>query len=223
MNGLPRHMPKIRVRTLIVAALLATSVLGVRGQTRRAHLSDDLLAHAAKRTKEQARVIVHGTTADLDALAARRGLQIVRRLPDAVVVLANSAELTELAADAGVEKLSGDVRVRTWMSVSNKSTAADQTRAGKPGLLGVGAIPAVTGNNIGVAVVDSGVTAHNALLGRIAANVSFVTGDPSVADGFGHGTHVAGIIAGQSGPAAAVTPLYTGGIAPGAKIINVRV
>src|SRR5262249_19778604 len=37
---------------------------------------------------------------------------------------------------------------------------------------------------------------------------------------FGHGTHVAGIIAGAN---TKTTPLFTGGIAPGANLINVRV
>jgi len=52
------------------------------------------------------------------------------------------------------------------------------------------------------------------------ASVSFVPGDPSTNDAFGHGTHIAGIIAGQK---TSVTPLYDGGIAPGAHLINVRV
>jgi len=222
MSGLSTHMSNIRFRTAILAALFASSILGVRGtaEPRRAHLSSDLVAHVAKHTKERARVIVRGTSADLEAVAARRGLQIVRYLPGGVVVLANSAEMTELAAEAGVDNLSGDVRVRTSMSISNKSTAADQTRAGKPGLLGIGAIPAVTGLNIGVAVIDSGISAHTALTGKVAANVSFITGDPSVSDAYGHGTHVAGIIAGS---ATNVTSLYTGGIAPDVKLVNLRV
>ena len=40
---------------------------------------------------------------------------------------------------------------------------------------------------------------------------------------FGHGTHVAGAIAGAASAAKASRSLYTGGIAPGAKLINVRV
>jgi subtilisin family serine protease len=61
------------------------------------------------------------------------------------------------------------------------------------------------------------------LSNKVVANVSFVPGDPVVTDGFGHGTHVAGIVAGNGGPAAAVTSSYNGGIAPGVKLVNVRV
>jgi len=197
--------------------------LGLHGanEPRRALLSGDLIAHVAKHTKARTRVIVQGSHADLEALAARRRLQIVRHFTGGAVLLADSAEVNELASEAGIESLSGDLRVRTSMSVSNKSTAADQTRAGKPGLLGIGGIPAVTGKDIGVAVIDSGISAHTALTGKIAYSQSFVDGDPSVSDAYGHGTHVAGIIAGS---ATSVTSLYTGGIAPGVtKLVNLRV
>ena len=42
-------------------------------------------------------------------------------------------------------------------------------------------------------------------------------------DRFGHGTHIAGIVAGQGSAATAVTDRYQGGIAPGAHLINVKV
>jgi serine protease AprX len=168
-------------------------------------------------------VIVRGTDAELDALAYRHKLQILRRLEGAAVMFANSEEVSKLAADASVDLLSGDSEVRTSMSVSVKATAADQVWAGKSGLLGIGAIAGVNGSGIGVAVVDSGISAHSALTNKVVANVSFVTGDSSVNDAFGHGTHIAGIIAGSANAAASVTPLYTGGVAPGVKLINVRV
>jgi serine protease AprX len=57
----------------------------------------------------------------------------------------------------------------------------------------------------------------------VIANVSLVSGDPQVTDAFGHGTHIAGIIAGSASAASGVTNLYTGGIAPGARLVNVRV
>jgi len=212
-------------KTALCVALVATSALGLRGSPaeHRAFLSGDLVAHQARHTGARARVIVQGDDATLEAVARRHHLQILRRLNGAAVLAANSAELSELATDAAVDHLSGDLPVSNWMSVSNKSTAADQVRAGAPGLPGITAVPGVTGQGIGVAVLDSGVSSHNALSNKVSANVSFVTGDPAVTDAFGHGTHVAGIIAGTASAAAYVTPLYTGGIAPNAKIINVRV
>jgi len=205
--------------------LIAGSVLTLTGsaQGHRARLSNELLSHEARRTSGRVRVIVHGTPDETSALAARHHLSLVRQLGDTAVVTVNSTELTELAADAGVDHLSGDLRVHLQMSVSNISTAADKVRAGKPGLLlGIGGIPGVTGQGIGVAVIDSGVSPHKALT-NVVANVSFVTGDSSTADEFGHGTHVAGIVGGNAAAASKVTSLYTGGIAPGVQIINVRV
>ena len=70
-----------------------------------------------------------------------------------------------------------------------------------------------TGAGVGVAVVDSGVSPHPELAARIVAQGNFTTdpGDGTV-DGTGHGTSVAGIIAGSSG-----------GVAPQANIWAVKV
>ena len=74
-----------------------------------------------------------------------------------------------------------------------------------------------------VAVVDSGISAHPALTGKVIASVSKVSGDPSTADAHGHGTHIAGIIAGNNTASKYVTSLYRGGIAPDVRLVNVRV
>src|SRR5581483_4810480 len=191
-------MTKFRLRTALALVCCLVSVT-LRGSAdpHRASLSADLIRHLARHTAVQTRVIVPGTDAQVDALAAAHHLTIVRRLPGAAVVLASSDELADLAADAGVAHLSGDAPVHVGMAVSAQATAADQARAGTSGFLGLGGLSAVTGKGITVAVVDSGInTQHTALANKVVANVSFVTGDPSTADAFGHGTHVAGIIAG---------------------------
>ncbi|HEY1939306.1 MAG TPA: S8 family serine peptidase [Candidatus Angelobacter sp.] len=88
-----------------------------------------------------------------------------------------------------------------------------------------------TGVGIGVALIDSGVNAHPDLFttslfpsSRVVYNQSFVPGTSSAADQYGHGTHVAGLIAGDG--IASTGPIYSNtfkGIAPGAKIVNLRV
>jgi subtilisin family serine protease len=217
-------------RNVVVFALFVGSALGLRGSAgeHRAHLSDDLLGHRALHTTERTRVIVHGDAETVDALAARHHVTVLNRLPGGAVLAANSAEVAELAADSSIDHLSGDPLMTTSMLVSNKSTAADQVWAGVPGLFGIGAIKGVNGQGIGVAVIDSGISAHAALLNaalqtKVVANVSLIADDPSVADAFGHGTHVAGIIAGNNTAAKTVTGLYTGGIAPGVQLVNIRV
>jgi subtilisin family serine protease len=222
-----RHLLSVKTFrfSVAVAAMVAFSSLGLLGANndRRAHLSADLTSHQARKTTERKRVIVHGTARELDLLASRHRLQVVKRMHGSAVVLANSAELTELSRDGTVDHLSGDLPVHSSTVVSDASTAADQTRAGKALLLGLLGIPGVDGQGIGVAVVDSGLAPHSALAQRVVANVSFVTGDPQTTDAFGHGTHVAGIIAGNPAPANGLTPEYAGGIAPRAKLVNVRV
>ena len=212
-----------KLKFAVIAVLVAASALTLRGSNaeHRAHLSRDLVSHVTRHVKARTRVIARGSDAQLDDIARRHHLQIVRRFEGGAVFAANAEELTRLAGESQVDNLSGDLPVRNTMTISNQSTAADQVRAGYSGLLlGLGAIPAVTGKGIGIAVVDSGIAAHSALAGRVVANVSFVNGDSSTNDDFGHGTHVAGIIAGVN---TKTTSLYNGGIAPGANLINVRV
>jgi serine protease AprX len=88
-----------------------------------------------------------------------------------------------------------------------------------------------TGAGIGVALIDSGVNAHPDLFttsllptSRVVYSQSFVAGDTSTADAYGHGTHIAGLIAGNgissSGPIFSET---FKGIAPKVNIVNLRV
>ncbi|HZS28232.1 MAG TPA: S8 family serine peptidase [Candidatus Angelobacter sp.] len=87
-----------------------------------------------------------------------------------------------------------------------------------------------TGSGIGVALIDSGVNSHpdlnNGLLpfSRVVYNQSFVPGDSKTTDAYGHGTHIAGLIAGDG--LSSTGPLFSQtfkGIAPNAQIVNLRV
>jgi serine protease AprX len=85
------------------------------------------------------------------------------------------------------------------------------------------------GTGVGVAVIDSGVFNHDDLqkssgLGsRIVYSESFIPGDSSTNDAYGHGTHVAGIVAGNGRDSQSGYPAQYTGVAPNANIINLRV
>lgn len=87
-------------------------------------------------------------------------------------------------------------------------------------LMNLGTLPAgLTGKGVKVAVLDSGVDAANpALQGQLDGNRDFLHGVSTPEDCFGHGTAVAGIIAGLDKKGTNFR-----GIAPGAKIISARV
>jgi serine protease AprX len=87
-----------------------------------------------------------------------------------------------------------------------------------------------TGAGIGVALIDSGVNTHPDLftgllpLSRVVYNQNFVQGSSTTGDAYGHGTHIAGLIAGDG--LSSTGPLFSQtftGIAPNAKIVNLRV
>ncbi len=79
----------------------------------------------------------------------------------------------------------------------------------------------IDGRGVTVAVLDSGIAAVHDLTvpsNRIIASVD-LTPSPASGDPGGHGTHVAGIVAGNGADSAQAWM----GIAPGAKLVNVRV
>ncbi len=129
-------------------------------------------------------------------------------------------EITELSRQPGTKKIYLDRTVSlpeplTHPDLSllpednrNQLTAADAAQA-----------RGFDGSGVTIAVIDTGIDKnHPDLLGKVAAEISFVQGE-SPADGHGHGTHVASTIAGSG---AASNGRYKG-IAPGARLLNVKV
>jgi serine protease AprX len=80
----------------------------------------------------------------------------------------------------------------------------------------LGGAAADGGAGITVAVVDTGIASVGDLTGRVS-HISVVPGAPG--DGFGHGTFIAGLIAGSGASSAG----RYAGIAPAAKLLDVRV
>ena len=84
------------------------------------------------------------------------------------------------------------------------------------------------GTGVGIAVIDSGIYNHpdlnspNSSHSRIVYRQSFIGG--SLLDDFGHGTHVAGIAAGNGSQSSKPGSFYTiKGVAPNANLIDLRV
>jgi serine protease AprX len=179
-----------------------------------ARLSADLSDHLAVGS-QSIRVIVHGTRAEVDALAARYNLQIAKYLQSGAVFLVNAGQLEAMRQDDTQDHLSGDIKIRSSVAAADaESIGADQVWAGSDDAR------AQSGRGISVAVIDSGINVrHNALRGRVLVTRDFTGGDGL--DHYGHGTHVAAIIAGQVGRTADARDYR--GIAPGAYLLNLRV
>jgi serine protease AprX len=188
-------------------------------------VSTDLAAHA--HGSHRHRVIVQAGDSGLGGL--RRGVHgLLRRdlaSGGAVALEVTDAELDALQRNPLYAHISGDLPVVADMAVTNKVTGAATVWQGTPGLLGLlGGTPGYTGAGVGVAVLDSGIAAHTALDNRVVARVNLVSDEPGVTgDPFGHGTHVAGIIGGNTSAAKYVTQAFAGGSAPSVRLIDVRV
>src|SRR5438445_680916 len=86
------------------------------------------------------------------------------------------------------------------------------------------------GTGVGVAVIDSGVNTINDLGApatshtRVVYSANFDTSSSTTSDSYGHGTHVAGIIAGNAASSSCGNcDVPIRGIAPNANIVNLRV
>jgi serine protease AprX len=189
---------------------------------RRPSLSTDLADHP--RGAHTHRIIVQAPDAGLTPL--KRGLtgRLRRALRSAVAIEVDDAQLEALKKNPNFAHVSGDLPVVADMAITNKVTAAATVWQGTPGLLGLFSTAGHTGAGVGVAVLDSGIATHTALDSRVVARVNFVSDEPNVVgDPFGHGTHIAGTIAGNRSAAQYVTSAFAGGTAPAVKLIDVRV
>ena len=150
------------------------------------------------------------------------GGTILNQLPivNGVVALLDHNGIVALSNQSNVVYISKDRALAPFLS--NAAAAVNAPAAWKSGYTGVG---------IGVALIDSGVNSHPDLnstgllpLSRVVYNQSFVPGNSSAADQYGHGTHIAGLIAGDglSSTGFIYSKTFTG-IAPGANIVNLRV
>lgn len=120
--------------------------------------------------------------------------------------------IQELLDNEAVGKLFYDRPVKALLDIAGKFTGA----------LDVHMEEGLTGDGIGIAVIDTGIHPHDDLAqpeARIDAFVDFVNGESEPYDDQGHGTHCAGDAAGNGHLSEG---LYTAP-APGARLIGVKV
>ena len=175
---------------------------------------DATLAARATAPRGVSRVII--TTADGTNVAAvirKAGGIVGRRLAavDGQVALLPDSVLLKLAEHPQVLSIAIDRPIAGAMERTAATVGADWVRES----LGF------DGSGVGVAIIDSGVTNwHDDLAAeRVRHFVDFVSNLPVAHDGYGHGTHVAGIIAGSGYDSSGARR----GIAPGANLVVLKV
>jgi serine protease AprX len=197
-----------------------------RKPTDHAKLDRKLNDRADKGGSATSRVIVSykpGTNLGLEyvKLGARRGKKL--NLIGAEVVELSNSQLRKLADNKNVLAMFHDRKTGGKM---NRTGVVSGARA-------VQAQYGYTGAGVGVAVIDSGITPWHDDLTYVGSNpnvvvvngqrvrkfVDFVNGQLTPYDDNGHGTHVAGIIAGNGTDTAGARA----GIAPDANLISLKV
>ena len=180
--------------------------------------------------------IVRATTGQSEAVAAfarREGATDVRVLDrlDMVSAHLNATATRALAANVYVRTIDADQAIAASdlgtggdksAADTNNGEGDDEERAQLPPSDGKGILLGPQyqrftqthegEHSVAVAVVDSGVAENPELNGKVLARVDFVNDGATTLDPGGHGTFVAGLIAGRST-----------GVDPSAKIVSLRV
>ncbi len=191
---------------LAVAALVLAAVPG------------GAMANAAATGSARASVIVRATDAGTARAAVEaaggkvtQDLWIVNGVAAEVPVAALEA-LRAQGFDVGTDE---PVHLQANPSPLHSATAVYPKVVGADNLWNEG----IDGTGVTVAVMDTGVKPVADLAGRVIGGVDFSSeGDP-YDDGFGHGTFVAGLIAGNG---ASSNGAYKG-VAPNAKIVSIKI
>ena len=142
---------------------------------------------------------------------ASSNIAVVEATPAQILALSNDPNVASLSPDRAVAS-SADLdvnRTTTGVDVAGQAITSTVKRDGR---------------GINIAVLDSGVAPVADLAPSILGFKDFINNQTAPYDDYGHGTHVAGIIAGNGSASSAsgATTTYKG-IATGSKIIGVKV
>jgi len=205
-----------------LAQLLTISLLSTTARAQPAGALDPLLRPRTSLLTGQSRVVVVARSANslstITQLIQLLGGSLGRPLTliNGRAATVPNSSLLALAGNAAVQHVALDRLIVGTMERTGSTTGATAVRQE----LGL------DGSGVGVAVVDSGIAAwHDDLADpdhssqRVDRFVDFVSSSPIPSDEYGHGTHVAGIIAGNGFDSGGARS----GIAPASRLIVLKV
>ena len=216
---------------VILSAWAATEAFAKGSGDAQGHPKADRVVSDGLSSGKRLRVIIRGTTGALTQLKRRvatkgRVLREHHGL-NAIAAEVPGSELASLVRNPNVIGVSIDAPVTAHQLTSLGRSNPDNPYAGSfyydaqylRRTLGVRSTD--VGKGVGVAIIDSGIAPTKDLLGRIAAFYDFTKGDIATApsDAYGHGTHIAGLIAGSG---ASSNGRYVG-VATAARLIGLKV
>jgi serine protease AprX len=193
------------VGAAVVAALAGTSIAGVPAAS--ASLSETVIVTSTGPLSPAAAVLEVGGT-----------VLTQYHLIDGVDALILTAEEPVLAAMPGITVTpDASVSVQSTTESTGPHTPSDAflQETGSAQLASAGD----TGQGVTVAVVDTGIDNLPDFSGRLAGGVDLTSNNNPYQDSYGHGTFVAGLIAGNGASSSGQYP----GEAPGAKLVSIKV
>ena len=164
---------------------------------------------------------MNGAQADLASQIQALGGRVVYDLPrmNALAAEVPAEAIGRLAENSAVARISLDTPIVSSSVDTKKVTVSEPTNTYLQ-TLGVDSLSNLTGEGIGVVVIDSGIANSPDFGNRLVERVGFSSSSSDrVSDKFGHGTHVAGIIGGDGKKSKGV---YVG-VAPGVNLISLKI
>ena len=194
-------------------------------------VSDDLEARVAPLSAaDKANVIVvmraRALPGRVDHLERASGLDVSKRfsLIDAVAGRVTKARLQTLARDPLVDHVERNKPIHAFNDTAQESFGVTAARTNAPTIDGNadGNVNTYSSGDMVAAIIDTGIDASHQDLdeGKVIAFRDFVNNINTPYDDHGHGTHVAGILAGEGD---ARPDLKYRGVAPGAALVGVKI
>lgn len=222
-TGYARSLSWGKILSIAIVMILVLIIAMPPGVAPRAH--PVLFALARERPEARVGVVVQKQVADtsIEQTVVSLGGVITKdlRLINAFAADVPAHALPALANTAGVRWVSPDAPLLE----AQCSTCVDTSKLANAYIRAIGAdqlwnkSPSLQGQDITVAVVDSGLVDHSDIESRIIATAKFNSDVKAASDGYGHGTHVAGIIGGDGSRSSGT---YIG-VAPKVNLVSVKV